>query len=340
MMRLAALTVLVGSAAHAAPPPDPLAAESIVYARGDALYRSDAKGRGEALLAKLPAKADVRALRGDAAGKALLVDVGGAWSWMPLDGGKPLAPLPCAKDGPAQLSQDGTEVVCRSPKVWGESIIVTLATGAAAPVAVGSRGARIVGRGADRRLVWADAHGVYAAPPGKLADKKQVAPFAPWTNFLPSPDGARAIGIYTESVRKEKQIDQGDQLVGFALDGVGARRKGLPRGVPVEWSHDGQWILVQDADSACILRALGGQYKCWKGFHGAGLAPDGSYALLIGPAKGGTPVAPTTSATDDLAFAPPPASLPLWRGVLNGPNNAPPTQVTATVDGAAVWLGK
>jgi hypothetical protein len=192
----------------------------------------------------------------------------------------------------------------------------------------------------------------------KLEHKKQLAPMAPWSEFLASEDGARAVGVYTESSRESKQAPQVDQLVGFALDGIGARRKGVPHGIPLEWSHDGVWLLVQDGDAACIVRALGGQYKCWKGFRGASLAPDGSYALLIGagpppaPPKGAPPAKPaetakpaapppsSTSAHDDLPLPPITSTQPLWRGVLNGPNNAPPTQVTPAVDGAAVWLGK
>jgi hypothetical protein len=71
-------------------------------------------------------------------------------------------------------------------------------------------------------------------------------------------------------------------LMGFALDGQGARRKSIRDSVPVEWSHDGQWVLVQDGSKACIVSATGGQYKCWRGYTAASIAPDGSYALLLG----------------------------------------------------------
>ena len=267
-----------------AQPADELSATTIVYARGAALYKSDARGKGEALLVALPPKATVRALRTDATATVLLADLGGKWSWMPLDGAaKALAELPCA-DGPAQLATDGACVLCRNAKQPDQSIIVNLRTGAQTPIAVPSPGARLTGAGADRRLVWADK-GIWSAPPGNPARKTQVAPEAPLRGLLPSPDGARAVGVYADvplAGTPGAKARPAELLMGFALDGVGARRKGIRAGVALEWSHDGQWVLIQDGGSACIMRAIGGQYKCWRGYTAASIAPDGSYALVLG----------------------------------------------------------
>src|SRR5881628_1636743 len=97
---LLVLALALASQVHADDEP----AGAIIFARGGSLFRTDTRGRGETEVAKLPAKATVRALRTDAAGKVLLVDLGGKWMWMPLDGTAALAELPCA-EGPAQLAE-------------------------------------------------------------------------------------------------------------------------------------------------------------------------------------------------------------------------------------------
>jgi len=378
----APLALLAAAAAPAparAQPADELSATTIVYARGAALYRSDARGKGEAELVPLPPRATVRALRTDAGGAVLLADLGGKWSWMPLDGSaRALTELPCA-DGPAQLATDGACVLCRNASKPDQSIIVNLKTGVQTPIAVPSPGARLVGAGAGRRLVWADK-GIWSAPPGNPARKAQVAPEAPLRGLLPSPDGARAVGVYadvpligTPGAAKAKPADL---LMGFALDGVGARRKGIRAGVAVEWSHDSQWVLVQDGGSACIMRAIGGQYKCWRGYTAVSIAPDGSYALVLGAQapqgkdkaapKGKAPAKPAAkpeppkpappkpegdpdqledsdgagaaAPIDDVAVPPPTGPLSLYRAKLDGPYTESPALLIKLVDGAAVWL--
>jgi hypothetical protein len=368
----ATLLALAGLSSPAAAEDD-LAGAAVIFARGTALYRIDAKGKNEVELATLPARLTVRALRSDAAGSVLLVDAGGKWSWMPLDGStRALADLPCA-DGPAQLANDGACVLCRDAKQPAQSIIVHLKTGKQTPIAIPTAGSRLAGAGAERKLVWADAGGIWSAPPGDVAKKTQVAPAAPLRGFLPSPDGARAVGVYGDFVHDGRQMKPAELLMGFALDGQGARRKGIRNGVPVEWSHDSQWVLVQDGGSACIMRAIGGEYKCWRGYTAASIAPDGSYALVLGaagkpaPAKASpkagkgakaAPPAPKPApapspdepegepeqsgdapvATDDVAIAPPGGPLSLYRALLAGPYTTPPVLLVKQVDGAAVWI--
>ncbi|HSD88557.1 MAG TPA: hypothetical protein VLB44_13610 [Kofleriaceae bacterium] len=279
---VAALSAL-GSAAYG--DTDDLAGRSIVFARGTTLYKADAKGKSEAEIATLPAKATIRALRTDALGKILLADIGGTWSWMPLDGStKTLTDLPCDA-GPAQLAEDGLCVLCRAKK--GGSIIVNLGNGKVTPAAVPAQGARLAGSGAERKLVWADDKGVWTAPPNAPNKATKAAPDAPLRNLLPSPDGSHAVGTYKGEVfENAKTKKPGEILMVFALDGEGARRKAIQNGVPVEWSHDSKWVLIQDGASACIMLAAGGQYKCWRGYTAAALAPDGKYALLLGNRDG------------------------------------------------------
>ena len=372
-----ALAVAVAAALASAAPAraggdDALATASVVFARdgagGTALYRSDARGKGEALLVQLPERVAVRALRTDADGKVLLADLGGKWWWMPLDGTqRALAPLPCG-DGPAQLAVDGACVLCRSAKVPERSIVVTFETGKVTQLPVPAAGARLVGRGKDRKLVWADAGGVWRSPPLQTKQAARVAPEPPLRGFLPSPDGTRAVGVYADVVHEGKKTRPADMLMGFALDGQGARRKQIRDSVPVEWSHDGRWLLVQDGASACIVQASGGQYKCWKGYTAASIAPDGSFALLLGhratdaPAKKPAkkpdkkpapkkPKAPDPEPSseaehdgddapgDDVAVPPPGGPLALYRGKVEGAFTEPPTLLVRVVDGAAVWLG-
>lgn len=365
-MRAALALVGIFSLASVARADDDFSKASVIFARGTSLYRVDAKGKGETEIATLAAKATVRALRTDAQGKVLLADVGGKWSWMPLDGStKTLVDLPCG-DGPAQLSEDGELLLCRS--ATGSAQIVSVKDGRTRPVDVPSAGARLVGAPPDRRLVWADKTGVWSAPTKDkdFKPKQQVAGEAPLRSFLPSPDGARAVGVYADKVYTSvKDTKPAELLMGFALDGQAARRKMIKGGVPMEWSHDSKWLLVQDSSSACLMMANGGQYKCWKGYTGASLSPDGHYGLVLGnrdgskkqsaappkkkkgkapaPKKDAEPTNEPESAdgdggADDVEVAPPTGALALYRTRLDGAFTDPPVLIVRVVDGAAVWV--
>ncbi|HEU4726831.1 MAG TPA: hypothetical protein VFT22_03050 [Kofleriaceae bacterium] len=262
----------------------------VIFARGSSLYQVDARGRGETAIAELPAKVTVRALRSDAAGSVLLADLAGKWAWMPLDGSaRSLSELPCA-DGPAQLAEDGASVLCRSPRAANQSILVELGRGGAGKataIDVPPGSARIVGTGSERALVWADAAGVWTAPAGDPKRRTRVAPDPPLRGFLPSPDGEHAIATYADRVYSDVHHTQSAEvLMTVQLDNRGARRKAIAKGVAVEWSHDGQWVLVQDGGSACIMRASGGQYKCWRGYTAASLSGDGRWGLVLGNRDG------------------------------------------------------
>lgn len=346
---------------------------SVIFARGSSLYRTDPRGRAETELAKLPAKVTVRALRVDANGAVLLVDLAGKWAWMPLDGSsKALTELPCA-DGPAQLAEDGASVVCRSPRVASQSIVVDL-TQKASPgleINVPPGSVRPIGTGVERRFVWADATGVWTAPAFDPKRKTRIAPDAPLRGFLPSPDGTRGLGVYADQVFSDPHRTQpAEVLMTVQLDGQGAKRKAIRDGVAVEWSRDAQWILLQDGASACIMRATGGQYKCWKGFTAAAISSDGHWGLVLGNRDGSkkqAPSKPTTSkparpaepakawdkidepsdepeagepqpAGDDVSVAPPSGPLALYRVRLDGAFTDRPALIVKVVDGAAVWV--
>jgi hypothetical protein len=285
----------------------------------------------------------------------LLADLGGKWWWMPLDGSKKaLVQLPCG-EGPAQLPPDGSCVLCRSA-VGDKTLVVNFSTGKQIPVDVPALGARIINVGLTRRVVYTDATGVWSIALIDPRKKTRLAPEPPLRSFLPSPDGSRAVAVYKEPTFEGRtKKDPADTLVTFALDGQGARRKGIRNGVPLDWSHDNEYVLVQDGAAACLMRTGGGQYKCWKGFTAVSVAPDASYALVLGnrdgtktaskaPAKPTKPAPPTDDEPDvgpvgdDVPVALPSGPLALYRAKLDGPYDAAPILVAKIVDGAAVWI--
>ena len=342
------MTVVAAVLALAAPTfADDTPPGAIIFARGNSLIRVDAKGKGETEIATVDPQRHVRSLRTDAAGKILLANLDRSWAWMPLDGSaKTLEPLPCS-DGPAQLEDDGSHVVCRGPQ---GGLDINLLTGKAWPIDVAV--ARIVGKAPERKFVWAASDGIWAAPPGPSPRAKatKVAPEPPLRGFLPSPDGVRAVGVYASEVYTDVHHKQpADVLMGFALDGIAARRKAIKSGVALEWSHDGEWVLVQDGSSACLMHATGGEYKCWRGYTAASIAPDGKFGLVLGGASA-KPAPKKQAATndeaegddnevEDVAVPPPSGPLSLYRVKLEGsPYTETPALVARNVDGAAVWV--
>ena len=345
---------------------------TIVFVRGTSLIKADGKGRNETEIATLSAKAQVRALRTDAIGKILLADVGGTWSWMPLDGSaKTFTDLPCDA-GPAQLSDDGRYVFCRAK--GGQSLVVNLVTGKLTQLPVPTVGARMLGNtGNERKLIWADKGAVWAAIAPKLDKPKQVAKEAPLRSLSISPDGSHALGVYAGEVfETHKTKKPAEILMMFQLDGEGARRKTIQTGVPVDWSRDSKWVLVQDGSTACIMQTSGGQYKCWRGFTGVSISPDGRYGLLLGNRSSGdkketkkdkkdkkkkkTAPEPDEDAggeaaggdaegdeqgpvtVDDVAVPPPTGPRSLYRAQLEGAYTTGPALVARVVEGAAVWI--
>jgi hypothetical protein len=341
----------------------------VVFARGDTLIKSDGRGRNETEIAKLPAKGGARALRTDALGKILLADVGGTWSWMPLDGSATtMTALPCDA-GPAQLSLDGRYVFCRNKT--GGSLVVNLVTGKLTPLPVPTLGARLLGNSGNyRKLVWADKGAIWSAMAPRLDKPVKVAKEAPLRGLLPSPDGTHALGVYPSDVFESPRVKKpGEVLMVFALDGEGARRKVIQNGVAVDWSHDSKWVLVQDGSSACIMLVAGGQYKCWRGYTAVSIAPDGRYALMLGnrssdkkdkksdkkkkgkkkdsepsdddAANGeaeGDEHGDAPMPTDDVAVPPPGGQLSLYRANNDGAFTKSPALIARVVEGAAVWV--
>jgi hypothetical protein len=192
-------------------------------------------------------------------------------------------------------------VLCRSPRQPRQSILVELGgPGSGGPrvtaLDVPPGAARLVGSGAERKLVWADPSGVWTAPAADPRRRTRAALDAPLRGFLPSPDGTRAMGVYADQVFADLHHKRSAELLmTLQLDGQGARRKAIRDGVAVEWSHDARWLLVQDGASTCIMRASGGQYKCWRGLTAASLSADGRWALALGNRDGARQAAERSS---------------------------------------------
>lgn len=263
--------------AHDAAASDPWQSDYIVFGRGTSLWRTDPRGKANAqLVANLPegrVATDVSALKTDAAGRVLLAEISSKWFWLALDSNQPkLQPLACGPGG-AELAPQANYVVCAGAKRG--TAIIRLADGVVTSREVPAQGARLTTEGTGLDLIWADKSGVWRAPLAKPKQIIKVAGSAPSHHFSVSPDGSRAVGFFDDP-------PHGQMLFGFALDGIAARRKGIKAGMPLNWSHDGMWVLVQDGASACLMRTLGGQYKCWKGYVAGAAAPDGHWQLMFG----------------------------------------------------------
>jgi hypothetical protein len=215
------------------------------------------------------APALVRRLAAAADGSALLVDLGPNAAWIDLAGGRAAAPvlLPCAG---GRLASDGGRVLCGARRGKGAISYRMRPTLGSAPLAEFD----------PQRTAFTAGDRLVSEKDGALRDQdKVVAPHAPLDHLSISPDGARAVGRY--------QDGDGDALFGFRLDGRAARRK-LITGAPIGWSGDSVWLAVDGEDTACVLRAVGGEYKCWDHFRALAISGDGGRALIAKPPDSGT----------------------------------------------------
>jgi hypothetical protein len=367
-LAVAIAAALVSGAPASAGPAEDFGAGAVVFARDASLWKTDPRGKGPAVeLVKLPAVGTgaaahaVRAIRADLAARTLIADIGGRWYWTRLEPGTvpTMTALPCG--GAVRLLPDGNCVLCATED--GRAALYRLGSVAATVLDVPAPASLIVRpaptatdpAAMSREVVWADDKGVWIAPVTRTSERRALAPAAPLRHFLTAPSGKRAVGVFRDTVTSRGKEIVRDQLFGFALDGKAARRKVIRDGVPVDWSWDSQWLLVQDGGSACVMRAVGGEYKCWKGFTAVSIAPDGTWALLLGKRSGGDD-RPAPERRDDgdedsesqgsnepAVESSEPVPLPsgpssLYRARLAGAYSERPALVERIVDGAALWL--
>jgi hypothetical protein len=230
----------------------------------DRALRKQAGGGQPTTLATLPVDAaQVRRIETAGDGSAVLLDLAGGAAWLDLTVPRArLVLLPCR--GAARLSRDGDRVACAAR--GGQAGFRLRPRGAArAYPGVGPTPAGF-GDEAGDSLIGLRGGAVVrqraGAPDARLAD-------APSAGLSISPLGDRAVGGFGDD----------GALYSFRLDGTATRRK-LVIGTPVTWSADGAWLLVDTAEAACALRAVGGEYKCWDGFRGLALDAQGTRALV------------------------------------------------------------
>jgi hypothetical protein len=217
-------------------------------------------------------------LEAAADGSALLVELGRNAAWIDLTA-QPPAPvyLPCR--GRARLSPSGERVMCASRTGKGTAIYrLRPQLGGAALLAGADPAATNLADLTGEHVVVADKDGLWSWPVGQPEQRTHVAPHVPAGSLSIAPDGQRAVGRYSDP-------GAGESLFGFRLDGQAARRK-LGPGTPVGWSADSVWVVVAAENTACAVKAVGGEYKCWDRFRPLSIDRDGSWLLLAKPPKG------------------------------------------------------
>lgn len=292
---------------------------SIVFARGSALWHIPA---GEATMGRPPEPEVIADLGDDAtqvtrieaspSGDAVLVELGDRVAWVPiaLDRSTPgtLHFLDCS--GPANFTPRGRSVTCtgRNGQIALHSVPPTSARPLYYPAS------HILGFAPGKRVVIRNPEGLWADSvhtPGTLT---LLAPHTPAGVLLVSPNGKHAAGVYPPLRRADTP-----GLYVFRLDGKGIRRRMLQDAEPVAWSMNERWLLAQSEDEgACIVRAVGGQYKCWARYDAVALSPDGAHVLL-------------SRATEN-------EGLDLYVGQLAGVRPEPPRLVQRAIPGPAAWL--
>lgn len=292
---------------------------SIVFARGSALWRIPA---GEAIMSRPPEPEVIADLGDDAtrvtrieaspSGDAVLVELGDKVAWVPImpDRNTPgtLHLLECS--GPANFTPRGRSVTCtgRNGQVALHSVPPTGARPLYYPAS------HILGFAPGKRVVIRNPEGLWADSVHTPGEPTLLAPHTPAGTLLVSPDGKRAAGVYPPLRRADTP-----GLYVFRLDGKGIRRRLLQGAEPLAWSMNGRWLLAQSEDEgACIVRAAGGQYKCWARYDAVALSPDGAHVLL---SKG--------SENEGRG---------LYVGQLAGVRPDPPKLVQRAISGPTVWL--
>ena len=287
--------------------------DSIVFVRENALWQVLAEGNGDAVEVVALGDETVTGLVASPAGNAVLVERGDSVAWVSLTGATgTLRALDCRP--PARFSPDGRYVSCTEAGTAARPKLVMYKLPGEQRLLVDVPAAQVVGLLSGTRIVVTDKDGRWSVPTEPGTQRALLAPHRPSGALSIGPHGRRAVGVYPPLTNHKSP-----GLYVFRLDGKGVRRRLLPDAEPVGWSRDDRWLGVQNGSSACLVRAVGGQYKCWKRFQALSLSPDGRHLLLGKP-----------SDSD--------GRVDLYRGERDGVNPAAPRLVQRAVTGAAVWV--
>ncbi len=285
----------------------------LVYGKGYALWRTPAQG-GEAIkivelgfAAKRLTKIVANTI-GPKSGSIFLVSTEDNHYWVATQPNQ-VHVIRHVCRGHAVLSADGRCVLCQDSNgnITLERLLPT-----AKKVTSKIQGdlASLLGE-KTRELVVVTKNGVEAVNIAKPSQRRLVAGVAPVADLSIAPNGKYAVGVFGEGQ------DRGTGLYVFTLSGDHVRRKLVSNAIPVVWSGDSRWLVVTRKQRGCVVRARGGQYRCFAGFRAIGLAPDFKEVLLT---KGK------------------PAALTLFRADLGGAHSRKPIRLHSGVQGAAIWL--
>lgn len=293
---------------------------SLVFARGEALWRvpvnaGRAGGKRAVQLAPLPSEAGaLTGLIASPRGNAVVATFERGVSWLALNQASPrLRPLACVP--PAFFSRDG-RLACAG----ADGRLALYASLRRTARAVPLPGARLAGFAADGRLLLADERGLWAVAADDPGQRTQLAPHVGARGLRVGPRGRRAAawyaGVGTHPI---------PGLYTFALDEKATRRRLLAEAKPVAWASGGGWLAVQsEEEGACLVRVVGGQYKCWRRYRAVSISPKGAFLLMVKPEE------KEREGAD--------ASLGLYIGEGEGVRPAAPRLVVDGVSRHAVWV--
>lgn len=289
----------------------PAGADSILYAAQKGVWRTESKGKPTKLIALNVDAGKVTRIETRRDSPYVLLEIDGVTAFAEL-GEHPAEPktLDCASK--ARMSPDGLCVGCIDAD--GKLVVHSLPTGNKRVYDKLSFPVTDFGFASRTKLAVAGTRSIslIRIEDGKYLEK--VAGFAPTSHLVISPNGKRAVGTFeTGDDDKDKTIT----VFGFKLDGKAAQRQLASGGVATRWSRDSKWVVMQNGDRTCVVRAAGGEYKCWNGYTGLALSPDNKSFLLS--QKNGS-------------------HHKLFKATIAGARPAPPLEYKTVDSAAAVWL--
>lgn len=186
--------------------------------------------------------------------------------------------LPCR--APARLSSDGDWISCTSERGRIEFYDLRTPSPTRAVLPEASRYSLSLELSGADVAVGVEASGLWSIPlRGRTRGQLGTLLFSgvPHGQISVAPSGERAVASFT--LAKPGQ----NALYTFRLDGKGNRRRLMKGAVPVVWSADSRWLLVQRGSRVCVVGAIGGQYKCWRGYTAVDINATGTMLLLARP---------------------------------------------------------
>lgn len=203
----------------------------LLYVREGALWEQEVRGGAAREVARLPDGVEVKGLEASSDGRAVALDLGAGSAWV-VDG--KLTVSRCT--GRARVSPSGARVVCPAA---GGILVEALAGGGGAPIRIPGT-LREVGFLDDKgsELFALGDDGVVALRPEQPAVRRRLAPKGARSHLLVAPSAARAVAVFGEK--------EASRIFTFALDGRGTPRQLGGPGVPLFWSADSVWVLVEE----------------------------------------------------------------------------------------------